>query len=89
MYKIIKQLYSKSGKTVVNVPYLPFTELMKEVGLSAHQNQLERRKAKYPQHFREIDGEMHISVAYAEIIIKLKNVNNKRGICSAKGGNHV
>lgn len=46
---------------MLNPHYMPYTEAATRLGVSQHAHQVARRRAAYPAHFTELNGELHIS----------------------------
>lgn len=51
-----------------------YLKTMNEMGLSTHDCQLERRKAKYPQHFKLKDGRWFITASLKFFLQDCKDI---------------
>lgn len=49
--------------------FIAFHQLINQLGLSNHPNQLDRRRVKYPHHFTEIENVVYVSKRYAYFLI--------------------
>lgn len=64
-----------------------YNSLISKLGLSTHKNQLEKRKAKYPKHFKLVGSEWIVSKQYAKFIARHVKLTNQ---CKKlKGVSHV
>ncbi|MBY0244487.1 MAG: hypothetical protein K2Q03_03430, partial [Sphingobacteriaceae bacterium] len=64
---------------------IAYHTLMQLIGLSEHPNHLARRRAKYPQHFSEVDGHWYVSLELATFLAECKT--NELLALKLKGGN--
>lgn len=65
---------------------LEYNSVIAELGLSTHKNQLERRKAKYPEHFTEANGTVYITKEYANLLMTCAWAQKESHILQKKGG---
>ncbi len=66
--------------------YFPYKAVMLVLGLSNHKHHLERRRAKYPEHFMDIQGEPYISSVYADVMGRLHSALKELSNLKPKGG---
>ncbi|MBN8834587.1 MAG: hypothetical protein BGO53_00245 [Sphingobacteriales bacterium 39-19] len=51
-----------------NPYYLPYQDAMKQLSLSTHIHQLQKRQKKYPLHFMQQGSEVYISIVLFEAL---------------------
>lgn len=67
--------------------FMSYHELTNLLGLSRHKHQLERRKAKYPNHFSEVENKVFVSKEYANFLMTCRWTQQASQILQ-KGGNN-
>jgi len=52
--------------------FVNYNEIMRVLNLSTHRNQLEKKAARFPDHFVEIDGLVYVSCEYIDALCRYK-----------------
>lgn len=74
--------------TIGGIHYLNYKAVIQSFGLSQHHRQLARRKTKYPQHFKNYDGDVYISLQYVQTLQQYYQASNKINNLKTKGGSN-
>lgn len=73
---------------MLNPNYMPYAEAATRLGVSQHMHQVARRRAAYPSHFTEADGQLYISRVLFEALRDYQLALRYLITLKQQGGNH-